>query len=869
MELLERAAPLAALGSRLVSATAGRGSMTLVAGEAGIGKTSLARAFCAAHEAGTQVLWGACDALRTPRPLGPLYDMARMAGGELATVMRSGDVAVHERFRSFLDALYSPLRPVIAVIEDVHWADEATLDLLVFVARRVADTNAVVLVTFRDDEAGLDHPLRRVLGTIGAAEALFRLRLQRLSAGAVARLAAPYDADGDRIYDITGGNPFFVDQMLAAGALGAVPETVRDAVLARTAGLSAAARSALEAVAVVPDGATVALVRAVTGTVTPPLGECARTGLLEVDRPRVRFRHELARLAVEQATPAERVPELHAAVLAHLTSRGGTDPARLAYHADLAEDPAAVLRHAPAAAQQAARLGAHREAAAQYERALPHIAALEPARQGELLEEYAAECLNINYAAGEPAAARALAIWRELGAWDRAAASLARFARFPRSLGRNQQARQQVRAAMALVADLPFGPGTATAYTYATLTHMLDGEYPEAITIGTRAIELARRHGSGWVLSQALNAVGCAYEFVDPHRSEAMLIRSIEVARAAGSDRSAAGAMMNLGASAAVARRYQAAGRWLREALEYTTERDLDVHRAYCVAWLARCAFEQGRWPEAAAHADEVLRQPGMQRARMVSLTVTALLGVRRGDPAAEPLLAEAWQLAVESGELQRLWPAAAARAEAMVLAGRPERIPPLVEETYRQAVTREHPWAVGELGYWLWRAGALDTLPGQAAEPYALQVGGDPLAAAKAWEVLGCPYESALALVDSGRTEDLRAALRTFHRLGARPAAGIVAKALRERGERRLPRGPQRRTAANPAGLTGREMEVLALVQAGSSNPEIAARLHLSPRTVHHHMTSILAKLGARSRHDAARLVPPIKEKCAGSEIN
>src|SRR5690606_17215443 len=167
----------------------GEGSLTLVAGEAGIGKTALLREWCGRYARHAQVLWGGCDALRTPRPLGPLYDIARVAGGELAAVM-AGDATLHERLTTFLDTLHSPARPVIAVIEDVHWADEATMDLVLFVARRVADRHAVVVVSFRDDEWAPDHPLRTLLGHLAPLDTVHRLRVPPLSLAATRRLAA-------------------------------------------------------------------------------------------------------------------------------------------------------------------------------------------------------------------------------------------------------------------------------------------------------------------------------------------------------------------------------------------------------------------------------------------------------------------------------------------------------------------------------------------------------------------------------------------------------------------------------------------------------------------------------------------------------
>lgn len=373
--MLEREQPLAVLESCLTEARSGQGSVILVAGEAGIGKTALAQAFCERHTADALVWWGACDALSTPRPLGPLYDIGRAAGGEFAALMAS-EASQHERFSGFLDELVSPLRPVITVIEDVHWADDATRDLLVFVARRVRGTYGVVLVTYRDDEMGRDHPLRSALGHLASLQATRRVTLSRLSEAAVARLAGSA-ADPRTVYKVTGGNPFFVTEVLAAGTNG-VPPTASDAVLSRAAGLSTSARKVLDAAAIVPDHAETGLVQAVSGGDTTDVDEAVRAGLLYSGTRTVRFRHELARLAVKQAISAARQPELHAAALAYLADRAEAEPARLAYHAGEAGDRQAVLAHAPVAGSQASRLGAHRQAAAHYESALRYADALPP-----------------------------------------------------------------------------------------------------------------------------------------------------------------------------------------------------------------------------------------------------------------------------------------------------------------------------------------------------------------------------------------------------------------------------------------------------------------------------------------------------------
>jgi ATP/maltotriose-dependent transcriptional regulator MalT len=855
VELVEREGALAALASWLREAGTGTGRLVLVAGEAGIGKTSLVQAFCDEHADEARVWWGSCDALSTPRPLGPLHDIARVARGELSSLMAS-DASRHARFSGFLEALSWPLQPTIAVFEDVHWADEATRDLLVFLARRVADVNALVVVTYRDDEVGNEHPLRQVLGNVATLAVARRLVLPRLSPSAVAELATARHADAQQVYRVTGGNPFFVTEVLA-GDPGHVPDTVTDAVLARAGRLSRSARGVLEAAAVVPDRAEVELVREVAAGDTEAVEECVQAGLLLATGRWLRFRHELARLALEGSISGTRRPELHAAVLGYLTEQTGSEPARLAYHAEQAGDRDAVLTHAPVAGERASRLGAHREAAAHYGRALAHAEEIEPRRRAALFEHHADECTAID----EEATALvsydgAVAAWREVGDPERTATVLARRAYALWGVGRNEEARASVEEAIRLLEPRPPGPALATAYTYSAHLHMLARQIPRAIELGERAVAIAAGHHDVALLGRALNIVGAAQWFVDPDQAEQTLARALDAAHRSGDDTIVGVVMRMLGSGSGEVRRYDVADSWLREGIRWCAEHDLDIHGDYCSAWLARVSFELGRWADAGELATDVAQRPSQHApTRIVALTALGRLRVRRGEAGAAAPLTEAWDLARATGDLQRLWPAAAGRAEAAWLAGRAHDITGLVAGTFELAVRLGQAWPVGELGFWLWRAGELRTPPEGAARPFALQVAGDWRAAAGEWERIGCPYEVAVALADADEPDELRRAFTILAGLGAAPMADRVAAKLRASGVHDLPRRPTRATAANPAGLTGRQLEVLGQLAEGRTNTEIGAALHISPKTVGHHVSAILDKLGVADRREAARV--------------
>jgi tetratricopeptide (TPR) repeat protein len=469
-ELLERSAALSTLGSSLAVVIDGaQGRLVLVSGEAGVGKTALLQRFCAEQKGAARVFWGACEVLFTPRPLGPLLDIARVTEIGLGQLIASG-----ARPYEVADWLMRELRaraPTILVLEDLHWADEATLDVLRLLSRRLEAVPALVLATYRDDGLDRSHPLRIVLGELAMVTAVDRIGLARLSPAAVAVLAGPHGVDPDELYRRTGGNPFFVTEVLAAGDA-QLPGTVRDAVLARTARLSPSAMSLLEAVAVVSK-AELWLLGALAGDAVERLDECLASGMLVAEPDGVTFRHELARLAVEESLGPQRRAALHRAALSALldSGTGRADAPRLAHHAEGAGDARMVLRFAPSAGANAAALGAHREAAAQYARAVRAAEDLPPAARADLFERYAYECyLTGRFDEALDAQQHALACRRAADDRVQEGDCLRSLSRLLRFVGRTTEAADAGRAAVDLLEELPAGHELAMAY--ANLSHI-------------------------------------------------------------------------------------------------------------------------------------------------------------------------------------------------------------------------------------------------------------------------------------------------------------------------------------------------------------------------------------------------------------
>jgi DNA-binding CsgD family transcriptional regulator len=858
MELWERSAALALLED-LLRDTANAGRLALVAGEAGIGKSALVQAFAAQCGSRARVLWGVCDPLVTPRASGPLHDIARQAGGALADALDAGS-SQSDHFGALIEELSGPgHRPRrVLVVEDVHWADEATLDMLVFLGRRIARLPALLVVTYRDDEVGPEHPLRVALAAL-PRESVRVVPVTPLSRECVAEQitragSVAAGRDPGEVYELTGGNPLLVTELLGTDDH-AVPATVRHLTLARLRRLSPPARDVARLVSVIPTRTDATILVDVEEAVD----ECLSAGMLVARGDAVAYRHELLRRAVEGSlSPARRAAQ-HRHALSLLAGVDGIDPARLVHHARLAGDVPALLRYGVVAAARAAALGAHREAAAHYRAVRPHVDRLNARERMELLEAYAFEAYLAGVAAEglEPLRA-ALAERERLGERVRAGDNLRCISRLEWWSGNRDAAiAAAIRATELLETEDP-GRELAMAYSNRSQLHMLAYELDPAIEWGERARELAERLGDVETSVHAsTNVISAWLGRGDPTAAVAM--RRVHAdAAAAGLPLHAARALVNLASCLVETWEYVAGAAALDDAFAYASAHDLGGFSQYLLGVLAGVRLERCEWDAALAAASESLEGPTRFSSQVLpALVARGRILAARGLDGALAMLDIAADRAYGIGELQWIGPVASARAEYFLLEGDPDRAAAEARRGLAIALEKGHPWFADELAYRLYQAGGPAAAARPAADaplplsPYRLLMAGDWSSAAAAWAACGRGYARVEALSAGDRTAVVEA-LGILAELGAVRTAQRLRAELRRRGMAGVPRGPRPSSAANAAGLTARQMEVLGLLAEGLTNADIAARLTLSPKTVENHISAVLDKLDVATRGQA-----------------
>jgi DNA-binding CsgD family transcriptional regulator/tetratricopeptide (TPR) repeat protein len=855
MEILERDAQLQHLAMLLNRAAGGDGVCALIHGEAGIGKTTLVRQFAITVDAKVKILIAGCEALFTPRPLGPLVDMADQLPPSMASALHAGRT-YNGLFPSFLAFLRETSDTTLLVIEDMHWADAGTLDFIRYVGRRLTGVPVLMLLTYRDEGLSHDHPLRRVLGELPAASTT-RLKLAALSASAVEQLARNKHRSAKGIFEVTGGNPFFVTEVLMAE--GDVPTSVIDAVLARVSHLSTHARKVTELVSITPNrierNSLDALLSAPDADIGPLIDECVSQGILQKTGIWLSFRHEIARQAVVQSLPEEYRTQLHRKMFEHLRARSDetVNLSRLVHHAEHAGLIDDVLSFAPRAAQASAKVSAHREAAALYVLALKHSVQLDLSERATLLEAAAQEYRLLSEIDKSLACTReALAVRRLLGDRLQEGMNLRLIAATEwRERGERAKCEPAIHRAIKLLERLP--PSTELARAYSTWSWLQShwSEYDAAVVTGEKALALAETMDDPESLIEALHMTAQAKMCLgDDRDARSQMERALELAILERLDDTAGHLFIGVMTAAMNHRDHAHALDVANRGVAYCEARDLDVHLLRLLDRRATSLADMGRWDEADCDLDRCFASPEISiRLRDTAIFLRERQNLRRGIGNTQSYWLDV-QAAPENLRVEYRLPAiTSACAEAAWLREDDQTVERISRLGLDEALRRRDARLAGPLLVWLKRIGAqIPVCEMTLAPAHARELAGDLDAAADAWHKLSCPYERALVLVNGDETQ-LRESLLIFDSLGAKPAADIARRRLRNIGARNVGRGPQTRTATDPMGLTARQREIYELLILGLSNAAIADKLHRSERTIENHVANLFIKLNVNSR--------------------
>nr|WP_275402397.1 LuxR family transcriptional regulator [Streptomyces sp. SID13031] len=814
---------------------AGTGSLVLVTGEAGVGKTSVVREVLGRLEGDVRVLRGACDDMLAPPPLQPLRDAVRGSGGPLDKALAQDDNGL--LFEAIV-AEFSTPEPTVLVIEDVHWADDSTLDLLRYLARRLQRVPAVVVLTYRADEIDPRHPLRALLGALTDVR-VRRVALEPLSVDAVKAIAGDSGRDGGELFRLTGGNPFYLTEALA-GPADAVPATVVDATLARLHTLDPESMTVVELLSVIPTPVALNHLDPLVQGRLDAVTRAEQRGVLESDEDGVRFRHELARRAVEQSLPAIRRRALNAAIVKLILGCDiGSELYALVHHAVKAGDVETIVRYAPEAAAKATEAGSHRQALAHYEAVIPYADQLPAGDRASVLAGFAWE-LHIAHRFPEAIerCREAVALFEQLADQVPLTESLIQLSRHCYLAGETDAALAAVDRALTVAQGneevLPAAIGCHA------MMLVLTGSPAAAIPALEQAHALALLAGRTDLAALCLNYVGLAWCDLDQPGGLENLRISIDAALATGDYEAVARGYTNLVEMLYRARRWDELEETVAAGLEFTRERGFGSHIYNLETHRALLTMRRGDLADAAAHLRwliDTVEEPGM-----LSVLSASSLGrvlARQGDTGAEQLLSDAWEEALQQRSVLGLAYAATGYVEWAWLNDRADIARTVGAEFSAESLTTP---AYRELARYLSLAEAAAGWDGSC----------NGLSHTDPWE--DTPYESALAQAESGDRDRMLESLQTLLHLGAAPAAALVRCRLKELGVARIPRGIQASSRNNPAGLTDRQLDVLIHLTEGLTNAEIAEKLVVSVRTVDHHVSAILSRLNARTRREAAR---------------
>ena len=857
MELIERDEFISLLKSKYRHIAGGEGHTIFVNGEAGIGKTALLKEFRRQIEDEGNVFTGTCDALFTPRPLAPLYDIAwQMLGTEWTG---QDDVSKRgELFTRFYQNLKSRKEKTVIIFEDIHWADEASFDFIKFFARRIDTVQCLFIITHRNDECPSIQMLRNVMGQL-APDTFTRMPLTPLSKEAVEKLAVERGYNGEDVYSISGGNPFYVNEILAWYSMG-VPANIKDSILSIFNSLEEKLKELWAILSIVPTGLETKYLRQMDESSIQTFENCFSSGILVLKEDAVGFKHELYRRTIEETlSPLKRLAFNKKILELFLPQfEENNEIERIVHHAKNANEYEVVVKYAPIAAKQAASLGAHIEAAKLYLTAVEYYQGNDRELLVQLYEAYAYECYLINQTREAIIyIEKAYRIWKEKGEILQLANCLRFLSRLWWFEGNRKQAEHYAKESISVIENETVSVEKAMAFSNMSQLKMLEDDIDECILWGEKAITMAKELNNEEILSHALNNVGTVQmnHTATRETGREMLKQSLAIALKNDYQEHVARAFTNLGSSETKSKEYAPAVKHLEEGIQYCEDRDLNSWKAYMSSWLARVYLETGKWDEAFANADMLLKyenQPSI--VRITALVIAALIKLRRGeDDVVLSYLREAKTKAFETMEVQRIQPVINALLEFEWLSGKELIESDELKKAGEVIEASKKGFEINEFSFWLFKARNKSLPAIEILELYQFQNKNAINKATAAWRHLGSPYEEALILFE-GTSADKKEALEIMQKLGAVAVVNKMKHQMRNEGIKNIPRGIRKSTQSNPAHLTEREMDILQLLHEGMQNKEIADKLFISPKTVDHHISSILFKLDVNSRSKAAK---------------
>ncbi len=854
MKLIERDDFLDLLHSGFQKIASGKeGHCFFILGEPGMGKTSLVKTFLTEIEDEGVQYTGACDSLFTPRPLAPLYDLALQIKGDWARKIES-IVSRTELFTRFAQELTNKEMPVVLVFEDIHWADEATLDFVKFFARRIRLTNCLFILTCRDDEVSQQHSLVNVLGDL-PPDTFTRIQLMPLSRQAVSKLADEKGYDAENVYSVSGGNPFYVNEILASYSPG-VPDNVKDAILSVYNKQEEGTKNAWQLFSIIPEGLEINRFSKIKSSWDEGIDHCFALKIIIIKKDKIIFKHELYRRTIENSlSPFKRIAlnkKLLDTFLTSFEEEGEIE--RILHYAKNANENALVVKYAPLAAKQAACVGAHIEASKLFLTAIEYSDGKDKDHLVELYEAYAYECYLINQIKDAIIyQGKALKIWQEKKEIEQTGNSMRFLSRLWWFDGNHREAEKYGNQAIEILQDKPASKAQAMAYSNMSQLKSAMDQSDECLFWGEKAMAVAKEVGDEETLAHALNNMGSALVLNQSSKQKgiALLQQSLEIALKNSYHEHVARFYSTLGTNGVTIKDYAFAKKMLEEGIQYCEERDIDSLKLYMLASKARLGLETGKWDEAYSITNNLLKKENLPPViKIGALTVLATIKMRRGKRDALPLLLEAKTKAFETNELQRIIPVFLSLLEYEWITGESYIETEVLSGAIERMVKLEKFSKKSRFHFWLKKVGKEYLLP--TGENEDKSVSGVPFRLdASFWEKLGCPYEQALTLVE-GNEDDKREALLIIQQLGGDAVYEKIKMEMRAVGIKKIPRGMRLSTKTNPAQLTNRELDVLQLLHKAVQNKEIAQTLFISPKTVDHHISSILFKLDVNTRAKA-----------------